>query len=532
MDTTPPDFSAASESASTGQPVGQPAEARWRWVRAWLWAPLAFGGAIALAAQALEQLHRIIIDAFLDNSLIYGHQAELSSITTLTLPVAVTLAALGVALWAPGVTGRGTAGLRLLGALALEIGLIWLAPVVIAVITGQANTNVEPPDGKVQAYEIAAYAAQGLKGLLLGLTLAVALGVALPGIAPRVWPRRLYYWLAAGALTGLAAACFALLTPYTLLAATEIRLLAVGAPSCVAGSGPFCLGASLLDLARQLAPGPLIGAVVGAVIGGFLAPELARAPVAPVAEPARPGQRRSWISWAWRYALAGVVGALYAALVAGALAWLGARQGVGLSGLSDTHSLARLYITLDAAALLAPVVVIALVAARGWLARRLGARGARVLRWILVVLAAVSAISALVLDLWIQGVFFGGDFLGVLLAAFAFGVAFGLVWAPGWRIAGQAVDQGAAWRAGARAALSGWMGVAVPAAVLTGLIINSLVTYDATASGCHGLGCGGLVFAVYGGLISEGVYLIIYGLLAATAGGALGGILRAALRTA
>lgn len=78
----------------------------------------------------------------------------------------------------------------------------------------------------------------------------------------------------------------------------------------------------------------------------------------------------------------------------------------------------------------------------------------------------------------------------------------------------------------------GWLGVAIPAAVLAGVSVYSFLTYDATASGCHGLGCGGLAIAAYGSFVSGFVYIIVYGLLAATAGGAVGGMLRAALRAA
>jgi hypothetical protein len=519
MDATPSDFAAGGDHPATGEPFTR---AR----GAWRWAPLALGAAIAVVTTALQQLGTAGVFTFLTDRFIYTHQAQLQYAAHLLAPGVVALAAIIVALRAPGIARRGRAAVRLLAALALESAAVLLAlPALSALLAPLMRRPDAPPGRPPLGPELIGEVVSSVYWIPLGVTLAIAMGVLTPGIAPRAWRRRLGYWLLAGALAGLAAACFALLDPLIVSTLLAARLGAVGAQDCQSSGGSFCYGAQVLYLARLQGLGRVLGATIGAAIGGFLAPQLAHQRVAPDLTPAAPdapGERRSRGARMRRYLGAALIGVLYATLEVSLIYAVSPRP----AAIQTSHPPVWVF-ALDVVALLIPAGWLALVVARSHLAA-LNPGGRRALRWTLFGLAALTALAVPAIATLIESQLFPADFVVTCLIAFSFGAVYGLVWSPGVHKDRQHYP-GGDWRAGARAAFAGWLGVAIPAAVLIGFAVYSLVTYNAATGGCHGLGCGALLLVVYASVVTPAVYLVVYGLLAAAAGGALAGLLRATL---
>lgn len=517
MDATPSDFAPGGATSEPSTPARS----------TWLWAPLALGAAVAVVTTALQQLGTSAVFAFLTNRFIYTHQAQLQSAARLLAPAVVALAAIIVALRAPGIARRGRAVVRLLAALALESAAVLLAlPALSALLAPLMSPPDAPPGPPPLGPELIGEVVSSVYWIPLGVTLAIAMSVLAPGIAPRAWRRRLGYWLLAGALAGLAAACVALLDPLIVSTLLAARLVAVGAAGCQpSGGGSFCYGAQLLYLARLQGLGRVLGAAVGAAIGGFLAPQLAHQRVAPDVTPAAPGasgERRSWGARMRRHLAAALIGVLYAALAVSLIYAVSPKPAVIQTGHPPVWMFA-----LDVVALLVPAGWLALVVARRHLAA-LNPGGRRALRWTLFGLAALTALAVPAIATLIESQLFPADFVVTCLIAFSFGAVYGLVWSPGVHEDRQHYP-GGDWRAGARAAFAGWLGVAIPAAALIGFAVYSLVTYNAATSGCHGLGCGALLLVGFSSVVTAAVYLVVYGLPAAAAGGALAGLLRAAL---
>ena len=529
MDAASPDYLA---SENNGQPPSSHAPSRFWWV----WAPASLGAAAAIATLTIKQLAQAIqLALVLNNPFVYTHQPQFNAVQIAVDGLAISVFVVGIAFASAfrvsDARRRSGALARLLGALVLMVGIAWLQQVVTAAAYS-ALTSGQTAASSTAFYDTATNVREMIfsvaQGLLLGVTVALALRLSRPGIAPRQG-----YWMLAGGCAGIAAAFFTDLDRFLTLTVQAVRLASVGVTGCMGGSGAGCYGGQLLDIAYYSVFPLIIGAVVGAIIGGALAPDLAtERPHAAVSSPApatprerssvQAQGRRGWRSGsALRYLAGGAVGVLYIALVL-ALAYLASSYISGAQAArSNGDQPAFGLITFDILSLLIPAVWLALASAPGQ-------GGKRALRWTLALFAATLAVAAPVLAILVQGVSFLDASPISPLAAFAFGAAYGLLWAP----QPPAPRARGAWRAGVRAAATGWIGVSLPLVILLGFAFYSLITYTPPPNSCHSLGCGALLFLIFNSIIAIGVNIIVVGLPVALLAGGLSGVIREARRTA
>lgn len=478
----------------------------------------------------------------------YMRQLELNALLIafdeLVLPITVVIVALVFVLRASS-GARWSAAARLLGALALMLGAVMLHPVVVAAIfRALFGERATQPSFFLTNSAFAMLAPLG-SGFLLGVMLVITLSMLAPRLAPLDRGARLGYWTLAGVLAGIALTFMSQLDRATLLTTMAVRLAAAGATGCTASSGAGCYTGQMFDLARASVLPLLIGAAVGGAAGALLTPAPTEAslqgatphhaPATPVAAPpeeagaGRPTERGARGGAMLRYVAGGGIGVLYLALVA-TLTALALSRINHLTPANPTQS-ALWGLTLGSFSLLIPAGWLALVGMRARLASALSRGGKRALLWALALLFALLALAVPIVTALTGSLLTGYGFSSIGLttiipAAFSLGAAYGLLWSPQQRSPGQR----AAWRIGARAAATGWIGVSLPVLILFVGAVYTLVTYSPSAHACHGLACGALLMVVFDTIICGSANIIVLGLPTALAAGGLSAMIREALR--
>ena len=287
MDATSPDYPG---SENNGQPHSSHAPSRFQWV----WAPASLGAAAAIAALIIKQLAQTIqLPLVLNNPFVYTHQPQFNAVQiaveALAIPVFVVCVAFTIAFSVTDARRRRSDVARLLGTLALLVGIAWLQQVVTAAAYNaltSGQTAASAAAFYVTATHVLDLIVSVAHGLLLGVTIVLALRLAIRPASRGNAPRQ-SYWMLAGGIAGISAAFYTELDRFLSLTVVAVRLASLGVTGCMGGSGADCYGGQLLDIAYYSVFPLIIGAVAGAAIGGALAPDLAtERPHAAVSSPA------------------------------------------------------------------------------------------------------------------------------------------------------------------------------------------------------------------------------------------------------